>query len=168
MNLLEFQQKISQTNKPVVVDFWAPWCIPCRMTKPILEKLAQDFSQKVDFLPINADESREVLEQFHVSGIPTVIAWNNGSVAGRLTGAQNEAVYGAMFGALADGREVKIPVSTFSRMIRLGAGGLLILIGIYSTSWLVMMAGGVVTFLGVYDRCPIWGAVTGMFKQVLK
>ena len=165
MNTLEFQQQISQTDKPVVVDFWVPWCMPCRMTKPILEKLAQEYAQKVDFLPIDADESRDVLEQFKVSGIPTVLAFSNGNVVGRVTGAHDEAGYRAMFGALAEGREVKIPISTFSRMIRLGLGLLLILVGLYTSSWLVMIAGGVVAFLGFYDRCPIWAAITGMFKQ---
>ena len=69
MNKLEFQQKISGSNKPIIVDFWADWCIPCKMTKPILEKLGKEYSEVVEFMPINADDSREVLEQFHLKQI---------------------------------------------------------------------------------------------------
>lgn len=160
MNNSTFLTMISQRNRPVVVDFWAPWCIPCRMTKPILEKLAVEYADGVDFLPINADDSREVLEQFHVTGIPTVLTIQDGKVVGRVTGAQNEAGYRAMFQALADGKEVKVPLSTLDRLLRLGAGSLLIMTGIATGSWMVAALGGLVAFLGVYDCCPIWAALT--------
>ena len=87
MNLTEFQQKISTADKPMVVDFWATWCMPCRVTKPILEKLAGEYAGKVEFLPIDADTSRDVLEHFQIIGIPTVITFRKGTVAGRVTGA---------------------------------------------------------------------------------
>lgn len=59
MNLTEFQQIVSSAGKPLVVDVWAPWCAPYRVTKPILEKLAQEYQDKVTFLPVNADEAHE-------------------------------------------------------------------------------------------------------------
>jgi thioredoxin len=164
MNITEFQKRISEIDKPVVVDFWANWCVPCRMTKPILEKLAHEYESKVEFLPIDADTSRDVLEHFQVIGIPTVLTVRNGKVVGRVTGAQNEAGYRAMFDALAEGKEVKIPMSAFTRMLRLGAGVLLVMVGISTGNWLVLGIGGIVAFLGVYDRCPIWRAITGMLK----
>lgn len=165
MNLTQFQQKISSSDKPIVVDFWAPWCMPCKMTKPILESLAGEYAGKVEFLPINADDSRDIIEHFKVIGIPTVMTFRSGEMAGRVTGAQKEPAYRAMFDALAEGKEVKIPMSTFDRMLRLGAGALLVMYGISSSNWLVLGIGAVVAFLGVYDRCPIWRALTGMFKQ---
>jgi thioredoxin len=165
MNLTQFQQKVSAADKSIVVDFWAPWCMPCKMTKPILEKLAGEYDSKVEFLPIDADHSRDVLEHFKVIGIPTVLTIRNGEVVGRVTGAQNEAGYRAMFDALADGREVKVPMSAFDRMLRLGAGALLVMVGLSTGNWLVLGIGGVVAFLGVYDRCPIWRALTGMLKR---
>ena len=164
MKTSEFQLEISQSGKPVIVDFWAPWCGPCRMTKPILEKLAREYADNVDFLPVNADDSREVLEQFQVAGIPTVLALRDGKVVGRVTGAQNEAGFRAMFAALADGKEVKIPMTAFDRLLRLGAGTLLIGVGLFTSSWLLASAGGIVAFLGVYDRCPIWAAITRTIK----
>jgi thioredoxin 1 len=130
MNLTQFQQAVASTDKPIVVDFWAPWCAPCRVTKPILEKLAGEYTGKVEFMPINADTSREVLEQFQVIGIPTVLTIRDGKVVGRVTGAQNESSYRAMFAALAEGKEVKIPMTSFDRTLRLGAGTLFVAVGI--------------------------------------
>ena len=165
MNKTEFQQKISESEKPVIIDFWAPWCGPCKMTKPILDKLAKEYAEKVEFMPINADSSREVLEQFRVFGIPTVITLRNGKEVGRVTGAQTEGNYRTMFEALAEGKEVKVPLTQFDRMLRLGAGGLFIMVGISTNSWLIAGVGGILAFMGIYDRCPIWQALTGIFKR---
>ena len=166
MNLTDFQNRIAQTNKPVVIDFWAPWCGPCRMSKPILEKLAKEFTETVELIPINADDSREVLEHFHISGIPTVIALRNGQIAGRITGYQSEAGYRTLFTALAEGVEVKVHLTPFDRYLRLGAGTLLLLVGLFTGSWLAAGLGGLVAFLGVYDRCPIWAQIHKMAKSV--
>jgi len=165
MNLSQFQQTVSSADKPVVVDFWAPWCAPCRMTKPILEKLAQEYNAQVQFLAINADESRDILEHFQVIGIPTVLTLRGGEVVGRVTGAQGEASYRTMFEALANNREVKIPISSFDRMLRLGTGALLVTVGISTGSWIVAGIGGIIAFLGIYDRCPVWKAITGMLRS---
>ena len=165
MNLTQFQNKISTADKPIVVDFWAPWCMPCKMTKPILESLAHEYSDKVEFLPINADHSRDILEHFKVIGIPTVLTIRNGEAVGRVTGAQKEPSYRAMFVALAEGKEVKIPMSPLDRMLRLGAGALLVMYGVSASNWLVLGIGGIVAFLGVYDRCPIWRALIGTLKR---
>lgn len=168
MNLSQFQEVVSSADTPIVVDFWASWCVPCRVTKPILEKLAEEYKGKVEFLPIDADQSREVLEQFRIIGIPTVMALRGGEVVARVTGTQNEAGYRAMFESLAQGGEVKIPMSTFDRMLRLGAGALLTMVGISTGNWLVLGIGGIVAFLGMYDRCPIWRAVTGTIRAKMK
>ena len=165
MNLSEFQQKISTAGKPIVIDFWAPWCMPCKMTKPILEKLAREYSDKVEFMPIDADTSHDVLEHFQVIGIPTVLTLRGEKMVGRITGAQNESAYRAMFDALAHDREVKIPISSFDRMLRLGAGTLLVAIAYSTNNWVLAGVGGVIAFLGVYDRCPIWKAITTMIKS---
>ena len=148
-----------------MIDFWAPWCMPCKMTKPILEKLAKEYSDTVEFMPIDADTSRDMLEHFQVIGIPTVLTLRDGKLIGRVTGAQNESAYRAMFDALANGREVKIPMSSFDRTLRLGAGALLVVVGFSAGSWLAAGIGGIVAFLGVYDRCPIWRAITGMLRS---
>jgi thioredoxin 1 len=165
MNKSEFQKKISESEKPIIVDFWATWCGPCMMTKPILEKLAKEYGDSVHFMPVNADDSREVLEQFRVFGIPTVITVRDGKEVGRVTGVQNEAGYRILFEALANGGEVKVPLTPFNRMLRLGAGAAFVMIGISTSNWLVAGIGGILAFMGIYDRCPIWNAVTGIFKR---
>lgn len=133
--------------------------------KPILEKLAQEYADRVEFLPINADESREVLEQFHVLGIPTVLILRKGKVDGRVTGAQNEAYYRTLFEAAAKGETVKVPFLTFDRLLRLSAGALFMMIGIFNGLWVLVAGGGVLVFMGVYDRCPAWTAVTSRFQR---
>jgi thioredoxin 1 len=165
MNNSDFQRRISQTDKPVIVDFWAPWCVPCRITKPILEKLASEYNAKVDFLAVNADEARDLSDQFDIVGIPTVLALHEGKVLGRITGAQNESGYRAMFESLLNGKEVKIQLSASDRILRLTAGTLLVMIGISTSSWLVLGMGGVVAFLAVYDRCPLWAGITKQWKK---
>lgn len=135
------------------------------MTKPILDKLAKEYGDTVQFMPVNADDSREVLEQFRVYGFPTVITIRNGKEVGRVTGSQNEAGYRAMFEALANGTEVKVPLTQFDRMLRLGGGSLFIMVGISTSNWFVAGVGGILAFMGIYDRCPIWNVVTGIFKR---
>jgi thioredoxin len=134
MNTFELQQKISISNQLVILDFWEPWCEPCRVAKPILERLAKEYAGQIDFMPINADDSPEVLNQFPVQGIPTMITLRNGKDIGRVMGTQNETNYLAMFEVLADGREMIVPVTKFDRMLRLGAGALFIMIGIFTYS----------------------------------
>ena len=86
MNKQDFKKKISEAEKTFIIDFWAPWCSPCMMTKPILEKLAKEYSDRIEFMPVNADEAREVLEQYRILGIPTVLTVRNGKEIG--TGVQ--------------------------------------------------------------------------------
>ena len=165
MDKLEFQQKISASSKPVLIDFWATWCGPCKITKPILEKLAKEYGDKVEFMPINADGSREVLEHFRVLGIPTIITLRNGKEVGRVTGVQNEETYRAMFEALAEGKEVQVPPLQFDRILRIGAGALFVIVGIATQNWIVVGVGGLIAFMGVYDRCPILNIITGIFRH---
>ena len=165
MNTSDFHQKISATSKPVIVDFWAGWCAPCKLTKPTLEKLAREFDSSVEFLPVNADDSPQVLKQLRVFGLPTVLAFRDGKEISRITGAKNEASYRAMFEALAAGSEVKVSLAPFDRLLRIGAGLLLLIVGIYTGSWLVAGIGGLLAFLGIYDRCPIWAAIVGKLQR---
>lgn len=164
MNNQEFESRLAAGN-PLVIDFWAPWCVPCRVTKPILQKLGDEFTGKVEFLPVNADDSKELIERFKIFGIPTVIAFRNGQEVARVTGAQNEKNYRSVFDSLAQGKEIRLSMTMFDRLLRLFAGGFLAWLGFTNGNWFLVGGGAIIAFLGVYDRCPIWNALTGLFRR---
>jgi len=160
-----FKERITQAAKPVVVDFWAPWCAPCRLTKPTLEKLAAQYAGRVEFIAINVDEAGELAQQLGILGIPTLLIFHNGVETSRIAGAQNESRYAALFEASAKGETLKLTLPVFDRLLRLGAAALLLAVGVATGNWLVVGLGGLIAFLGVYDRCPVWRALSGALKR---
>jgi thioredoxin 1 len=86
----EFEQKVLQSPVPVIVDFWAPWCNPCKMIAPTLEKLAAEYGDKLLVAKINTDENPEWMMKFGIQGIPTVLFVANGKVVHRQVGALPE------------------------------------------------------------------------------
>lgn len=82
----------SETAKGwVVVDFWAPWCGPCRMLGPVVEKLSKDMHGKVKFGKVNVDEQNELAEEYEVSSIPTIVLMKDGKIVQQRVGAGTEA-----------------------------------------------------------------------------
>ncbi len=93
VNQSEFESEVVQASfqQPVVIDFWAPWCGPCKSLKPILEKLAEEYGGKFKLAKVNSDDNPEVSAHFSVRGIPAVKAMVNGQVVDEFTGAQPES-----------------------------------------------------------------------------
>lgn len=83
----EFETAILKSPTPVVVDFWAPWCGPCKMIAPVLEKLAGEYGDKITIAKVNTDENPEWAMKYGVQGIPTLLFIAQGKVVDRLVGA---------------------------------------------------------------------------------
>jgi putative thioredoxin len=93
VNQADFEEKVVKASfqQPVVIDFWAPWCGPCKVLKPMLENLAAEYGGKFLLAKVNSDENTEVSAHFSVRGIPAVKAMVNGEVVEEFTGAQTES-----------------------------------------------------------------------------
>jgi thioredoxin 1 len=88
-----FQQQVIGSKTPVVVDFWAPWCQPCRMVTPLIEELAKEYQGKVVVGKLNVDENPEAAGQFNVMSIPTVMVFKDGKPMKSFIGAQKKDTY---------------------------------------------------------------------------
>lgn len=94
-----FDQLVSE-GKPLVVDFWAEWCGPCRLIGPIIEELAKEYEGKVTIGKLDVDNNDEVVSKFGVRNIPTVLFIKNGEVVDKQVGAANKSVFTAKIEAL--------------------------------------------------------------------
>jgi thioredoxin len=165
-----FFDELEKSPRPVVVDFWAPWCLPCRSIEPLLKHMGQEFQGRVDVRRVNADEQPELLRQLKIYGIPTLVAFQKGSEITRKTGAPSSDGMRLLFEAALSGQPpVRRGLSRMDRLARLTAG--LALVAIASLSHfaglylLLALLGGALMFSGVYDRCPIWRALSARLRH---
>jgi len=85
-----FEAEVLKSEVPVLVDFWAEWCMPCRMLTPTIEKIAKDYAGKVKVGKLDTDANRDVAMKYSISAIPTVILFRNGQVAQKFVGLRQE------------------------------------------------------------------------------
>jgi thioredoxin 1 len=90
VNDAAFEKTVLKSNLPIIVDFWAPWCGPCKMVAPILDKFAKEFEGKLIVAKVNTDENQEWASRYGVQGIPTMLFVYNGKVVHRQVGSVPE------------------------------------------------------------------------------
>ncbi|MEN6326213.1 MAG: thioredoxin [Syntrophomonas sp.] len=90
-NIENWSQEVLKSDLPVLVDFWAPWCGPCKMVGPVVESLAADNEGKIKVGKVNVDENQSLAAQFGIRGIPTLTIFKDGAEVKRIVGAQNKA-----------------------------------------------------------------------------
>ena len=86
-----FAQDVLQSDKPVLLDFWAEWCVPCKMIAPILDEIAGEYQDRVKIAKLNIDENPQTPHKFGIRGIPTLILFKNGTLEAQKVGAVSKS-----------------------------------------------------------------------------
>lgn len=85
-----FDQEVIKSDKPVLIDFWATWCGPCRAVAPIMDELAAEFDGKAKICKLNVDDEGEIAQKFRIMSIPTVMLYKNGEMVDKVIGARSK------------------------------------------------------------------------------
>ncbi len=160
MQIEAYRNMVEKSELPLVVEFTAEWCGPCRAMAPHLHQVESQFAGRVTLVQVNADESADVLKELGVMGIPTIVGYAHGQLVARQTGYMDAAALSTFFAAVESGKAPVFQRSLFSRLLFLAAGVLLVIAGATSgPSWVLIILGIVAAFGAVWDRCPIIAAI---------
>lgn len=96
INSTEFVKEVLNSDTPVVVDFYAPWCGPCKMLAPVLEKVAGEFDGNVKFVKVNVDDAPALAATYNITGVPTIILFKDGRIADLTVGFASEGMLRSM------------------------------------------------------------------------
>jgi len=160
------EARLFESDSPKIVEFWAPWCVPCRQMEPILEELSEEYRGSVETIRINADEHPDLATRLKIYTIPTVLLVQGGAERARRSGVQSRSDLSGMYVAARDGGEVAA-LSNRSRFFRIAIA---VAIGMmaqeFPVQWPFFLTAGAVFFSAIHDRCPLWQAVKRMVPSV--
>lgn len=90
VNDSNFEDEVLKSDQPVLVDFWAAWCAPCRMLSPTIDEVAKDFSERAKVVKLNVDENSETSAKYGIKGIPTLLLFKDGEIKDQIVGATSK------------------------------------------------------------------------------
>ena len=85
-----FTTEVLESSIPVLIDFWAPWCVPCKMIAPLLEKSADKFKDRLKIVKLNSEENKELADKYQIMSIPSIVMFSKGKEIGRIAGVMDE------------------------------------------------------------------------------
>ena len=92
-----FEQEVLKSDVPVIVDFWAEWCVPCKMVHPILDQIAEEYDGKLKIAKVNVDQEGDIAGQYNIISIPTLLLFKNGTVVNQQVGAGSQQTIKGFF-----------------------------------------------------------------------
>ncbi len=163
------EYKLRKNTRPVVVEFWAPWCGPCKMMAPYLKKAEKEFAGRVDLWRINADDEPNLVRSMGVRGIPTMVGYYQGEEISRRTGALTAENVMGFFEAVEQKKPFSRTLSWVERLLRIIPALVILILGWTSgpNYWLIGL-GIIILLSAFYDRFPIFKGASAQIKKLFK
>ncbi len=144
---------LTRKKLPVLVEFWAPWCMPCKSMAPLIQAAGEKHKDRVEVWKINADQNPELLRALGIRGIPTMLGYRQGEEVLRKTGAVTAGTLDKLFSALAEGKEVPSGPEPIARALRIVVALSLGVLGFtQGPSYWLLALGALVLIWAFYDR----------------